>query len=167
MREGELVREVEDQSIVNYEREIGELVREVEDQSATTYEREVGQSDRRYLCWICGDRPFNARHQLVDHIEGAGGGGKAHLKMRKRWIEAGQPMREDWLEILEDAKREGNINVTNSRQQIFDSNKAKGLLGRRNRYLLYLTPSLPPRVAKAQPPCAPPRMTSSTSLEID
>ena len=56
--------------------------------------------------------------------------------MRKRWIEAGQPMREDWLEILEDAKREGNINVTNSRQQIFDSNKAKGLLGRRVTNLL-------------------------------
>ena len=109
MREGELVREVEDQSPANYEREIGELVREVEDQSAMTYEKGVGQSNRRYLCWICGDRPFNARHQLVDHIEGAGGGGKAHLKMRKRWIEAGQPMREDWLEILEDAKREGNI----------------------------------------------------------
>ena len=109
MREGELVREVEDQSIVNYEREIGELVREVEDQSAMTYEKEVGQSDRRYKCWICGDRPFNARHQLVDHIEGVGGGGKSHLKMRKRWIEAGQPLREDWLEILENAKTEGDI----------------------------------------------------------
>ena len=112
MREGELVREVEDQSIVNYEREIGELVREVEDQSCMTCEREVGQSDRRYLCWICGDRPFNARHQLVDHIEGAGRGGKAHLKMRKRWIEAGQPMREDWLEILEEAKAGGDISFT-------------------------------------------------------
>ena len=109
MREGELVSEVDDQSIVNYEREARELVREVEDQSAMTYEREVGQSDRRYLCWICGDRPFNARHQLVDHIEGAGGGGKSHLKMRKRWIEAGQPMREDWLQILENAMTEGNI----------------------------------------------------------
>ena len=106
MREGELVREVEDQSTNN---ERGALVREVEGQSAMTYEKEVGKSNRRYLCWICGDRPFNARHQLVDHIEGAGGGGKAHLKMRKRWIDAGQPMREDWLEILEDAKREGNI----------------------------------------------------------
>ena len=84
MREGELVREVEDQPIVHYEREIGELVREVEDQLCMTCEREVGQSDRRYLCWICGDRPFNARHQLVDHIEGAGGGGKSHLKIRKR-----------------------------------------------------------------------------------
>ena len=101
MREGELVREVEDQSTVNYEREIGELVREVEDQSAVTYEKEVGNKARRYLCWICGDRPFNARHQLVDHIEGAGGGGKSHLKMRKRWIENGQPMREDWLATLE------------------------------------------------------------------
>ena len=109
MREGELVREVDDQSIVNYEREAGELVREVEDQSAMTYEKEVGQSNRRYLCWICGDRPFNARHQLVDHIEGAGGGGKSHLKIRKRWIEAGQPMREDWLQILENAMTEGNI----------------------------------------------------------
>ena len=109
MREGELVREVEDQSIVNYEREIGELVREVEDQSAMTYEKGVGKSNRRYLCWICGDRPFNARHQLVDHIEGAGGGGKSHLKIRKRWIEAGQPMREDWLQILENAKTEGSI----------------------------------------------------------
>ena len=43
MREGELVREVEDQSIVNYEREIGELVREVEDQSAMTYEKRSWQ----------------------------------------------------------------------------------------------------------------------------
>ena len=112
MREGELVREVEDQSTNNYEREIGALVREVEGQSAMTYEKEVGQSNRRYLCWICGDRPFNARHQLVDHIEGAGGGGKSHLKMRKRWIEAGQPLREDWLEILENAKTEGDISFS-------------------------------------------------------
>ena len=74
MREGELVREVEDQSPANYEREIGELVREVEDQSAMTYEKGVGESNRRYKCWICKDRPFNARHQLVDHIEGAGRG---------------------------------------------------------------------------------------------
>ena len=44
MREGELVREVEDQSTVNYEREIGELVREVEDQSAITDEK------KRRLC---------------------------------------------------------------------------------------------------------------------
>ena len=109
MREGELVLEVEDQSTNNYEREIGALVREVEGQSAMTYEKGVGKSNRRYLCWICGDRPFNARHQLVDHIEGAGGGGKSHLKMRKRWIEAGQPMREDWLQILENAKTEGNM----------------------------------------------------------
>ena len=107
MREGELVREVEDQSTNNYEGRA--LVSEVEGQSAMTYEKEVGQWNRRYLCWICGDRPFNARHQLVDHIEGAGGGGKSHLKMRKRWIEAGQQMREDWLEILENAKTEGNI----------------------------------------------------------
>ena len=112
MREGELVREVEDQSIVNYEREIRELVREVEDQSAMTYERESGQSDRRYLCWICGDRPFNARHQLVDHIEGAGGGGKSHLKMRKRWMEAGQPLRDAWLEKLEEDNAVGNISFT-------------------------------------------------------
>ena len=80
MREGELVLEVEDQSTNNYEG--GALVSEVEGQSAMTYEKEVGKSNRRYLCWICGDRPFNARHQLVDHIEGAGGGGKAHLKMQ-------------------------------------------------------------------------------------
>ena len=104
MREGELVREVEDQSTVNYEREIGELVREVEDQSAITGEKDVGPAPRRRKCWICGDRPFNGRHQLVDHIEGAGGGGKSHLKMRKRWIEANQPLREDWLEMLEKTK---------------------------------------------------------------
>ena len=83
MREGELVLEVEDQSTNNYEREIGALVREVEGQSAMTYEKEVGQSNRRYLCWICGDRPFNARHQLVDHIEGAGGGGKIPFENAK------------------------------------------------------------------------------------
>ena len=106
MREGELVREVEEQPPVNYEREIGELVREVEEQSAMSASEEVGQSNRRYRCWICNDRPFNSRHQLVDHIEGAGGGGKSHLKMRKRWIEAGQPMREDWLGILEEAKKQ-------------------------------------------------------------
>ena len=101
MREGELVREVEDQSTVNYEREIGELVREVEDQSAIICEKDVGPPTRRYLCWICGDRPFNARHQFLDHIEGAGGGGKSHMKMRKQWIEANQPLRDDWLEMLE------------------------------------------------------------------
>ena len=76
-------------------------MREVEDQSAITGEKDVGPPRRRYLCWICGDRPFNARHQFLDHIEGAGGGGKSHLKMRKRWIEANQPLREDWLEMLE------------------------------------------------------------------
>ena len=103
MREGELVREVEDQATENDESEIEGLVHEVEDQLSDT----CGPCDDRpgskgrWLCWICGNRPFNARHQLVDHIEGAGGGGKSHLKMRKRWIEAGQPMREDWLEILE------------------------------------------------------------------
>ena len=117
MREAELVREVEDQSTVNYEREIGDLVREVEDQSAVTYEKEVGQSARRYLCWICGDRPFNGRHQFVEHVEGDGCGGKSHLKMRKRWIEAGQPMREDWLETLEKTKADGNIAVAEHPQK--------------------------------------------------
>ena len=115
IREGELVREVDDQSIVNYEEETGELVREVEDQAAVTYVKEKGGSARRYLCWICGNRPFNARKQLVDHIEGAGGGGKSHLKIRKRWIEKGQPMREDWLAILEQEKaddRHEQVNQT-------------------------------------------------------
>ena len=63
MREGELVREVEEQSPLNYEREIGELVREVEEQSAMRASTEVGKSDTadtRVYCWICGDRPFNA-----------------------------------------------------------------------------------------------------------
>ena len=100
MREGELVREVEDQSAVD------ELLREVEDQEAEQCEPcEPGkQQQRRYLCWICDNRPFNARHQLVDHIEGAGVGGKSHLKMRKRWIDAGQLPRQDWLEFLEQEK---------------------------------------------------------------
>ena len=90
-----LVREVEDQS---------PLVQEVEDQWAD--EQQTGQSTAR--CWICGDRPFNAHHQLVDHIEGKGDGGKDHLKWRRRWLEEGQPMREDWLEILEKAKTADN-----------------------------------------------------------
>ena len=85
MRDGELVREVEDQSAVNAELEDGELVREVEDQSAEHCEPCQPRTGQ-YKCWMCGDRPFNARHQLVDHIEGAGTGGKSHLKMRKRWI---------------------------------------------------------------------------------
>ena len=88
------------QSTVNYEREIGELVREVDDQSAISGDKDVGLASRRYLCWICGDRRFNAWHQLVDHIEGAGGGGKRHLRMRKRWMGANQPLREEWLEML-------------------------------------------------------------------
>ena len=80
MREGELVREVDGQASL-----VGELVHEVENQSASaTSEGETVQLPRRYLCWICGDRPFNARKQLVDHIEGAVGGGKSHSKMRKR-----------------------------------------------------------------------------------
>ena len=104
MREGELVREVENQSIINHESEIANLVREVEDQAAITVEKDVVSPTRRYSCWICKNRPFNARHQFVDHVEGAGGGGKSHLKMRKRWIEANQPLREDWLEMLEKTK---------------------------------------------------------------
>ena len=113
-REGELVREVGNQSIVNYEREIGELVREVEDQPTTNQDQEDGQATRRYLCWICGERPFNARNQLVAHIEGDGGGGKSHLKMRKRWIEAGRPEREDWLEMLEQQKADGGALFTDA-----------------------------------------------------
>ena len=104
MQEGELVREVEDQSTVIDERGIGELIREVEDQWVMDQDTCVtcdGQAKRLHLCWICGNRPFNARHQLVDHIEGDGRGGKKHMKMRKRWIEAGQPIREEWLDILD------------------------------------------------------------------
>ena len=65
MREGELVREVDGPTS-----HVGELVHEVENQAVSvTSESEVGRPARRYLCWICGDRPFNARRQLVDHIK--------------------------------------------------------------------------------------------------
>ena len=115
MREGELVREVEDQSAVNHEREIGELLREVEDQSEELCEPcEPEKGKPQWHCWICGNRPFNARHQLVDHIEGAGVGGKSHLKMRKRWIESGQLMRVAWLAFLEKANTIGNITSTDA-----------------------------------------------------
>ena len=108
MREGEVVREVENQSTVSYEGEIANLVREVEDQAAITGEKDVVPPTRRYLCWICKNRPFNARHQFVDHVEGAGGGGKSHMKMRKRWIEANQPLRDNWLEMLEKSEMTSN-----------------------------------------------------------
>ena len=105
MREGELVREVEDQVDL-----VGDLFQEVADQAAPSFQKDTG----RFLCWMCGDRPFNARHQLVDHIEGAGAGGKSHLIMRKRWIENGQMMREDWLDFLEKTKTDGKKTATPS-----------------------------------------------------
>ena len=114
MHDVELVREVEEQSVVNDERETEDLVGEVENQSTANYEEGTSKSTRRYLCWICGNRPFNARHQLVDHIDGAGVGGKSHLKMRKRWIESGQLMRVAWLAFLEKTNTIGNITSTDA-----------------------------------------------------
>eukprot|EP00928_Gymnodinium_smaydae_P031169 TRINITY_DN22967_c0_g2_i1.p1 TRINITY_DN22967_c0_g2~~TRINITY_DN22967_c0_g2_i1.p1 ORF type:complete len:617 (-),score=133.89 TRINITY_DN22967_c0_g2_i1:274-2124(-) len=96
VREGEIY---EDQAAVDYDAKVSELVREVDEQSIPDVGGSEGQP-RQYLCWICGDRAFNARHQLVDHIEGAGGGGKSHLKMRRRWLDAGQPPRDVWMESL-------------------------------------------------------------------
>ena len=114
MREEALVGNGE-QSAMNYERQVAELVREVEDQSAEQCEPcETGT--RSYLCWICGDRRFNARQQLVDHIVGSAGkvGGKDHNKIRQQWIEAGQPMRKVWLELLEKTKNDGNTATTDA-----------------------------------------------------
>ena len=55
-------------------------------------------------CWMCDDRWFNDRKQLVNHIEGSGQGSKAHLKYRRRWVEAGQMERDDWLDFLKEQK---------------------------------------------------------------
>ena len=132
MREGELTREVEDQSTVSYEQEIEELVQEVENQSPVNVWDK--KATRKYICWMCGNRPFNARHQFLDHVEGVGGGGKSHCKMRKRWIEAGQPMREVWLEMLEKEKMEaGNVPATDaaSSSQKVTSTTPEGNQGRR------------------------------------
>ena len=63
---------------------------------------------------MCGDRPFNAAHQLRAHIDGAGGGGKQHLKYRKLWVEAGQPNREIWLEMLQKGITDGNMSQTDA-----------------------------------------------------
>ena len=67
---------------------------------------------RRFLCWICGDRPFNARHQLVDHIVGAGEGGKAHMNMRNVWDEADRPNYDDWFQFLKEMKALGKLKTT-------------------------------------------------------
>ena len=52
--------------------------------------------EETFWCWIC-DRHVNSYPQLVDHIEGAGGGSKSHTKARKRWAENGKPSCEVWL----------------------------------------------------------------------
>ena len=53
-------------------------------------------------CWICDECWFNDRKQLVEHIEGKGQGGKAHLKFRRWWVAAGQMEPEDWLDYLKE-----------------------------------------------------------------
>ena len=90
----------------DYEQEAGKFVREVEDQCIPCDETDMLKAKLKFgvKCWICDDRWFNDRKQLVDHIEGSGQGGKAHLKFRRRWMEAGQMGPVDWLEFLKQEK---------------------------------------------------------------
>ena len=102
-RRGELVREIGSQLADNIEDDMNALVREIQDRAANETEA---------VCWMCDNHPFNGIIQLRDHIEGAGQGGKSHMKMRKRWLEANQPMREQWLEMLADEKKDTKVSST-------------------------------------------------------
>ena len=100
MREGALVREVERAlPKAYYEQEAGPFVREVEDVLMESPNLKFGCK-----CWMCDDRWFNNRKQLVDHIEGSGQGGKAHMKYRRRWVAAGQMCPLDWADFLKQEK---------------------------------------------------------------
>ena len=66
-RRGELVREIGSQLADNVDDDMNALVREIQDHATNKNET---------VCWMCGDKPFNGKHQLRDHIEGAGEGGK-------------------------------------------------------------------------------------------
>ena len=118
LREWARIREVERAPPkAYYEQEAGELVREVEDRCIpcdTDMPMENGKPKFRALCWMCDDRWFNDRKQLVDHIEGSGRGGKAHMKYRRRWVAAGQMERDDWLEFFkkEDEKEKEKTDHT-------------------------------------------------------
>eukprot|EP00928_Gymnodinium_smaydae_P028470 TRINITY_DN21701_c0_g3_i1.p1 TRINITY_DN21701_c0_g3~~TRINITY_DN21701_c0_g3_i1.p1 ORF type:complete len:685 (+),score=81.99 TRINITY_DN21701_c0_g3_i1:214-2268(+) len=119
IRETEGAKESDDQATTTCDdAKVPDLVREIDDQSTLDGAgNDEGQATSQFSCWICGGRAFNARHQLVDHILGAGGGGKSHLKMRRRWIDSGQPVREDWLEILSKNNGDGSAPVIQMAQE--------------------------------------------------
>ena len=71
--------------------------------------------------WMCDNHPCNGIQQLRDHIEGAGEGGKSHMKMRKRWLEANQPLREQWLKMLADGKKDTKVTSTSGAVEVLTS----------------------------------------------
>ena len=105
-REDALVREIERAAPKdNYIQEENPLVREVEDQCIPCYGSDMFNAKAKgATCWIRDGRWFNDHKQLVEHIQGSGHGSKKHLKYRRRWEEAGKPHRDDWLQILKEAK---------------------------------------------------------------
>ena len=107
-RRGELVREIDSQIPDNGDNDMNNLVREIQD---------VATEEDKPACWICDNHPFNSLIQLRDHIEGSGDGGKSHMKMRKRWLEANQPSREQWLKLLADEKKDTKTSSTITRQK--------------------------------------------------
>ena len=95
--ENELVQEVEREMITDNDAHGVAMVSEESDEASAA---EACLTIRAlFRCWICKDREFNARHQLIDHILGKGNGGKDHMKMRKKWIAQGQPGCKIWLEM--------------------------------------------------------------------
>ena len=94
---------------------MSQRVEEQSPETRTTSEKGGREPKEEHLCWICGNRPFNAYSQFINHIEGdQSNGGKDLMKMRKKWQLADCPPCEEWLEKLQEIKASQEVSKNNS-----------------------------------------------------